>query len=233
MEKIEANGRGAYVVSYGSDFFQASSDDIRNSSGCVDFQEDPRTFSPRLGSQQCVGLRVLEDVWKLENMTTETWSHPPAPGAAIQVEVVAIGRFSERLFESRATSFPDPVGPENARESANEPFWKTEILDDDGIISTPLNRFGIYGPASLGGGGKRFTSGPAVTEALVNLGAGRLIRVSGIKFPPDLTFRIGGQADDEEISFMSAKKAQGTKGLQRGESKAVQVSTGSRAGVNV
>jgi hypothetical protein len=70
MEKIEANGGGAYVVSYRSDFFQASSDDIRNGSGCIDFQEDPQTFSPRLGSQQCVGLRVLEDVWKLENMTT-------------------------------------------------------------------------------------------------------------------------------------------------------------------
>lgn len=64
-------------------------------------------------------------------------------------------------------------------------------------------------------------------------GAGRWIRVRGVKFPPDLAFRVCGETHDQEIGPVAWEKAEGPEGFQGGEGQGTQVPARPRAGVNV
>jgi hypothetical protein len=233
VKEIETDGRSADVFRNWSDFLQASSDFTRDRAGCIDLEENSRALPPRLGSKKGVCTRILKDIRKFNNVAAKAWSHAPSTRTAIQVKVVAAGGFSERLFERGAASFSDPVGPEHVRESTKQSLWEAEILDDDGIVAAPVNGFRINGQLSLGGGGDRFASRPVVAKVLVNLGTRRLVGIPRVKLPPDLTFRIPRQTDDEKICLMTAEKAQRAESLQRGEGQALQVGTRSRAGIDM
>jgi len=233
VKEIETDGRSADVFRNWSDFLQASSDFTRDRAGCIDLEENSRALPPRLGSKKGVCTRILKDIRKFNNVAAKAWSHAPSTRTAIQVKVVAAGRFSEGLFERRAASFPDAVGPEYVRESTKQSLGEAEILDDDSIVAAPVNRFRINGQLSLGGGGGKFPGRPVVAKVLVNLGARRLIGISGVKLPPDLTFGGLGQTDDKEIGLMTAEKAQRAESLQCGKGQAPQVGTRSRASIDM
>jgi hypothetical protein len=233
MDEIETDGRSPDVFRHRSDLFQVSSDFTRDSASCIDLEENSRACPPRLRSEEGVGPRILKDIGEFENVVPKARPHSPAARTSVQVKVVAIGRLSEGLLERGAAGFPDAVGPKYVRKSAKQSLREAEILDDDGIVAAPVNRFWINGQLSLGRRRDRFSGWPVVPKVLVNLGARRLIGISGIKLPPNLTFGVPRQTDDKEIGLMTAEKAQRAESLQCGEGQGPQVGTRSRASIDM
>jgi hypothetical protein len=150
---------------------------------------------------------ILKYIRELKNMLPVAGPNPPATGTAVEKNLVACQGTFEGVLEGWASGFSDPVGPIYEGVFTDDPFWDAEILNNDGIVTTPVHHLRIQSEIPLGLAVYKLSSRAIFLEALMVSTACNWIRIIGIKFAPNLAFGVGWQPNNKKVCLVAGEKA--------------------------
>jgi len=223
MKKLEPDRWRSDVIPDYGDILQAPANISRNGPGCVDLQQNARSFLPRLGAQPSVSLEILQNIGKFQGVGAKRGANPPTTRPSVQEDLIPPRGLVVGRLEARRSGFTDPERPEDIGVLAHDPLRDGKILDNHRRIGFPIDLIDGNRPFPLGGmaGGESFRA--KVPEVFVNPPGVFQVLVVSKKLTPDLALRSRVQFHDPKVALMPREKTERTEGFQGAQGQGPQI----------